>query len=60
MGDRGRTVRVLHGVVVYGKHKNDYPGGRDKGATVGGNVRYDRRNPTKSMDGFGYSEPLAK
>jgi len=53
-----RFVRVLHGKVKFGKHPNDYPGGRDKGATVGGNVRYDRRNPTKTMAGYGFARPV--
>jgi hypothetical protein len=44
----GRATRVLHGKVVK-KHKNDYPNCRDKGCMYGGNVRYDRKNPTKGM-----------
>jgi hypothetical protein len=59
MANSARAVRVLHGKVVWGKHRNDYPCGRDKGATVGGNVRYDRVNPTRGMvPGKGYKKTL--
>lgn len=54
-----KAVRVVHGKVVWGKHKNDYPNVRDRGATDGGNVRYDRKNPTKSMSGCGYAKVTA-
>lgn len=55
-----KAVRVRHGKVVYGKHRNDYPNGRDKGSMHGGNVRYDRKNPTRGMvqeKGYKKSEP---
>ncbi len=58
-----KSVRVLHGKVIYGKHRNDYPNGRDKGSMVGGNVRYDRRNPVRGMvqeRGFKKSELALK
>ncbi|MGH7174802.1 MAG: hypothetical protein ACREGR_00385 [Minisyncoccia bacterium] len=49
-----RDGRVLQsGKVVWGKHPNDYPNGRDKGSWVGGNPRYSRSKPTKSMHGNG-------